>query len=426
LAQAVRFSLRSYGDSALHSEEVSHRPRGLSMSRLSPSEPNRPTAQAKHDTHPPAHRVRESRSREPDDSRRFLEQFVYEHGQLYDSYLATEPGREAFWSTGNRGLIAFTRHKRHVLVSGGLIAPADEKERLLEEFLNHTERLRLRPVFFGIPGEDLPLFRRAGYRVTKLGEDALVDLGDLTFGGKKFEWVRRQANYCRRQGVVVSEARSEEATDADWRGLLNEIAEISNESLADKPQSEELRFFDGRIGEHELGLRRLFIARSDDGNGRIEGYVVCNPIDNGRRWSTEIYRHRPDSVRGVIPFLLHSLILQLQDEGVEQVNLCIVPAQNCETPLAGDNPLVRRGLQVAVKYFGLVFDLAGIGHFKSRFRPRYEDRYLCAPQQPSLGAFIATLKVFGVFRLDYPKTARLLWGRLRKRASRKSLSTNKP
>ena len=126
---------------------------------------------------------------ELEDPQQFLQQFVYEHGQLYDSYLATEPGREAFWSTGNRGVVTFVRHKQHVLVSGGLIAPPDQKEQLLDEFLDHVERLRLRPVFFGIPGEDLPLFRRVGYRITKIGEDALIDLGDCTFSGKKFEWV---------------------------------------------------------------------------------------------------------------------------------------------------------------------------------------------------------------------------------------------
>ncbi len=73
-----------------------------------------------------------------------------------------------------------------------------------------------------------------------------------------------------------------------------------------------MRFFEGRIDDHELGLRRLFIARSGNGLGRIEGTsVVCNPMDNGSRWSTEIYRHRTDSVRGTVAFLFHHLMQQL-------------------------------------------------------------------------------------------------------------------
>src|SRR5690606_23394997 len=125
----------------------------------------------------------------------------------------------------------------------------------------------------------------------------------------------------------------------DWQATLDEVIAICEEGLDLRPQREELKFFDGRIGEHELGRRRLFIARADEGRGRIEGFVVCNPMLGGRMWSTEIYRHRNDEVRGTVPFLFHHLILALQDEGAEQVNLCIVPARGALAPLPGDNPV---------------------------------------------------------------------------------------
>lgn len=364
-----------------------------------------------------------SRLRSVDPHAERLHSFVYRHGGQYDSYLATEPGRQVFWSTSGQGVISFVQSGRHVLVSGGLIAPEEHKLQLLEEFLEHTTRLNLRATFFCIAEEDLLYFRAVGYRVTKLGEDAIIDLDGLTFGGKQYEWVRRQANFCKRQGLVATEVGPDLMQTEDWESTLAEVLDICQDSLADKPQREELRFFDGRIGEHELGLRRLFIARGDEGLGRIEGFVVCNPILDGATWSTEIYRHRSDAVRGVVPFLFHHISLTLRDEGAKAVNLCLVPGRNCQTPLPGDNPLVRRGLQMGQKYFGLVFDLTGVDHFKSRFRPRYENRYLCAPQKPSLGGFAATLKVFGVFNLDYRKTAQLLWRRLRKRAERRNLST---
>ena len=30
------------------------------------------------------------------------------------------------------------------------------------------------------------------------------------------------------------------------------------------------------------------------------------------------------------------------------------------------------------QYFSFIFDVAGLYHFKSRFRPRFEDRFICA------------------------------------------------
>src|SRR5690606_3538473 len=162
----------------------------------------------------------------------------------------------------------------------------------------------------------------------------------------------------------------------EWEQTLEEVISICREGLALRPQAEELKFFDGRIGAHELGRRRLFVARSDEGRGRIEGFVICNPMRGGRAWSTEIYRHRNDAVRGTVPFLFHHLILALQAEGAEQVNLCLVPARNAQTPLPGDNPAIRCALGIAQKYFRPVFNLQGIDHFKSRFRPRYESRFV--------------------------------------------------
>lgn len=350
-----------------------------------------------------------------------LDAFVFRHGAQYDSYLCTEPDRSLFWSHGNRGVLSFKQVGRHLLVAGGLIAPDEAKSALLEEFLAHAARLKLRPVFFCILEADLPYFREAGLRITKFGEDAIVDLPDLTYEGKQFEWVRRQANYCRRHGVVVSETGPGFLTPDVWQATLAELLEISRDSLQEKPQREELRFFDGHVGEHGLGRRRLFVARSDNGHGRIEGFVVCNPMQGGRMWSTEIYRHRSDAVRGVVASVIHHLTLALKEEGVEAVNLCLIPGRNCATPLPGDNPLVRRGLVVGQKYFSALFDLRGIDHFKSRFRPRYENRYLCTPPEPSLGAFIATLRVFGVFNVDLRKTGRLLWQRVRKFSARRSL-----
>lgn len=350
-----------------------------------------------------------------------LSEFATCWGEQYDSYLATEPGRKSFWSTGSRGLISYGVVGRHALVSGGLIAPPAEKRRLLREFLGFAARLRLRPLFFCISEEDAALFADAGLRITKLGEDAILDLGNLDFRGKCFEWVRRQVNYCRRASVVADEIYPSGMPPDHWQELLAEIRLVGEDSLSSKPQSRELKFFDGRLGEHELGRRRLFVARSNGGHGRIEGFVVCNPMLNGRRWSTEIYRHRSDAVRGTVPFLVHHLVLTLQEEGVEQINLCIVPGRNCDDPQPGDNPAVRWAFAFSRRHLGWVFDLAGLDQFKSRFRPRYENRYLCGPHTTSFGAFLATFRIFGVFRLSPRKTTRLLVNHLRKRQSRPSL-----
>lgn len=353
-----------------------------------------------------------------------LEQFVFEHGNYFDSYLATEPERLYFFSSQQRGMVSYVRRGRHVLVGGGLIAPEGHKDELLGQFVDLAARSNLRIAFHNIGDEDLPVFRKHGFQITKWGEEPIADLGACTWAGKQFEWVRRQTNFCQRHGVTAFEVRREELEPDQWARTLAEVLEVAAESLSRKPQAEEMKFFEGRIDNHDLGLRRLFVARSSHGLGRMEGFVICNPILGGTKWSTELYRHRIDSVRGTIAFLYHHILQQLQEEGVRQVPMCLDPGRGLDTPMPGDSFLVRGGLNFANRYLGSVFDFAAVQHFKSRFRPRYENRYVCALPEVSIGSLIAFVRVFGVFNLNLRNVARIMTERVRKRVSRKTLSDN--
>jgi phosphatidylglycerol lysyltransferase len=135
----------------------------------------------------------------------------------------------------------------------------------------------------------------------------------------------------------------------------------------------------------------------------------------------ETYRQRPDAVRGTIPFLMQQAIETFKREGVPRVSLCLIPGLRCQTPLAGDSALARRGLVAGTRYFGLVFDTAGAYHFKTRFRPYFENRYLCVYPRVTFGSGWAIIRLLGVLRLDIPKLFGLLAARWKKRASRATL-----
>src|SRR5262249_5972455 len=151
-----------------------------------------------------------------------------------------------------------------------------------------------------------------------------------------------------------------------------EVLDVAAESLETKPQAGEMKFYEGRLGDHPLGRRRLFIARADHGAGRIEGFLVCNPLRNGTRWAAEIYRHRSDCVRGTIPFLFHTAMQQFQAEEVQGMSLSIIPGLHCGARQPGESFWLHYGLWSIEKWFNPAFDIPGLLHFKSRFRPAYE------------------------------------------------------
>lgn len=352
--------------------------------------------------------------------KRSLEEVAFRHGQYYDSYLATDHGRETLWSREGAGAVAFVRLGRYLNVGGGLLADERHRESLLADVVDAADRGGEILSFYNVSESDLPLFRDYGFQATKLGEEAAIDLDRWDCRGKSFEWLRRQVNYGRRQGLNAAEAVREEFSPPQWSSLLAELAEVSEGFLAAKPQSGELRFLDGAFNPHSLGRRRIFVARAK--TGRAEGFLVCNPYRNGAGWAFEIYRQRSEAVRGTIPFLMHEAIQVLQAENVRRISLCLVPGLRTEATLPGDSALVRRGLTLGSRYFSFIFDTAGLYHFKSRFRPTFESRYLCARPKVTLGSAWSLVRLLGVLELDAGKMARVIARRLRHRGRRATLA----
>ena len=113
----------------------------------------------------------------------------------------------------------------------------------------------------------------------------------LHWEGKAFEWVRRQSNYCRRQGLVFSEADREALSPADWDGMLRQINEVWPAPLAGKSQAGEIQFLEGSFDPARIGRKRIFLATAEEGRGRDRGY---SGGQSGRR------RRRPGFSRPIV------------------------------------------------------------------------------------------------------------------------------
>ena len=346
-----------------------------------------------------------------------LEELAYQFGRTYDSYLSTEEGLQSFWSSDRDGVVAYARIGRYVHVQGGLLCEPTKRASLLHEFHQFVRQNRLVVTFYNAPEEDLTLFREAGFQVTKWGEEPFLDLPELTWSGGSYEWVRRQFHYCRRHEIEFTEVRRDDYSEAAWNGVMDDIRDVAAEGMKTKPQRDEIWFFNGRFDPPVWGRRRLFLARAENGKGRTEGFLVCLPFSNGMCWAVETYRHRQDAPRGLVAYMIHQGVLKLRGEGIQAVSLCLCPAVRCEA-LPDDSSLVRRGLQFGFNYASLFFDLPGEYHFKSRFRPRFERRYICHWPHASVRSMWSLVRLSGVLTLDYRKLAASLWHRIRHPRSR--------
>ncbi len=353
-----------------------------------------------------------------------LENLAFLHGQAYDSYLSTEGDLEQFWSSDRSSVVAYARIGRFVHVQGGLLGAAEDRQLLLREFLEFLDQKHFRATFYNIGEAELPLFRDEGFQVTKWGEEPVLDVQDLTWSGREYEWVRRQANYCRRQKSVVTECCRSDFSDVEWTDVMDTLREIAGECLSSKPQRGEVQFFNGSVDPPSWDRRRLFVSRSNNGHGEIEGFLICLPYNGGQQWAIETYRHRLGAPRGVVAFMIHEAVESLKFEGVQSVSLCLCPAVRYER-LKNDSWIIRRCLQFGFNYASAFFDMPGEYHFKSRFRPRFIRRFICHWPRASVGSMWSTVKLSAALDLDLKKLAGNLWHRLYHPKTRRNLALPK-
>jgi phosphatidylglycerol lysyltransferase len=208
---------------------------------------------------------------------------------------------------------------------------------------------------------------------------------------------------------VFREVHPSESDHDYQQRIAPQIEGISRDHIAQTLHRREMRFFVSRFSPHDLRERRLFVAEQ---KGAVIAFIVCNPGLHGKFWAVEVYRRRRDAVRGVIPAMIMFAMRQMQSEGVEYVSLSLAPFVRC-TPMAGDNAMFRTVANFWWRRLNPIFNVKGLFHFKSRFRPHYREMYVAAHPRLTIRSLIALVMTWQLF---YFNPWRLLAQSLRRSA----------
>jgi phosphatidylglycerol lysyltransferase len=338
-----------------------------------------------------------------------LRRCAQEFGETYAAFLVTEMDREYFWCSERRGVVGYRRLGRYVIVGDGLLAAPEDRELLLKEFLSFAKENRWRPTFMNVPRNEINMFRRHECQVTKCGEEPLVRLQRTEWHGKQSQWVRRQENFCKRHGVEVCEIIPDSANAVYVQEIAPQLEEISRAHLASTLHRKEMRFFVSQFSAKQLSGKRLFVARTAS---RIVAFIVCNPGLNGDLWAVEVYRRRPDAARGAIPFVIMHAMRAMKGEGVRYFSLSLAPFLRC-TPMIGDSVIFRSVANLWWRFLNPVYDVRGLFHFKSRFRPDYREMYLASKPRVTVISLFAIAFVWKLFHFNplrlIPRALRHKW-----------------
>lgn len=316
-----------------------------------------------------------------------LEHLEYQFGTSSVAYDAMVPDGETLFTPCGSGLINILPDGRFWHVGGGLVCPDKMKPQMIRWLKEVAARQSKTILLFSIGQADVDLFREAGYEINRLGLEPVIPLGDVTWQGREFSWVRRQTSFCERSGLIFEELNSPQLQAAHAAELQN----IFCEDLQGRPLHKPLRVLDAAFDPFELCRRRIFVARDQQTN-LLAGFVLASPMKDGTEWAFETYRKRSDSPRGTIAYLFRKAIDQLQSEGVAKVSLCIVLGKEDEAAEPEGHWLIRYGLRMQYRNLNTMFNSQGQDYFKQRFRPKYEARYACVWPRSSPQSLLSFMK----------------------------------
>jgi len=244
----------------------------------------------------------------------------------------------------------------------------------------------------------LEAFRAEGFADVQIGKEAIFDLRRFTLAGGKMELVRAATNKARREGVVVSEHHPFAKNAA---AINNELSEISDAWLSCKG-NHELGFVLGSLGLERPSAKRYFIARSNNGAGRIEGFVVCEPIYRRSGYYLDVTRRRSDAIRGTMELLSTEILHLLGEEGFEMASMGLAPLALLDDPDLLDHPVLARLMRFVFDKVSIGYDFKLLYRYKAKYHPHtWEPRYFCFNQRRlSLSMLYAVIQVRNAITLE--------------------------
>lgn len=279
---------------------------------------------------------------------------------LGDKQLLYSEMEDAFLMYADRG--------RSRVAIGTPVGNADAYDELYWRFVELAQDEGMRPVFYQLSSEMLPTCIEMGYRIYKLGEQAMIPLADFNIQSPALRKLRKVANRFEREKWCF-----EIWQPSTVEQRLAELVDISDSWLKHHKAQEKgfsLGFFDP-VYMCQFPVAVLSI------DGKIQAFANIWPGDGQTELSIDLMRHRDDSPNGVMDALMWQIIEWGKSSGYARFDLGMAPLSGlADHPLA---PLWSRLGGFVFNRGDVFYNFTGLRAWKSKFLPDWQPRFLALP-----------------------------------------------
>ena len=320
-------------------------------------------------------------------------------------HMASWNGNDYWFSADGGVAIAYRVRSGVAITTADPIGPKDLIENAVREFAAFCADNGWIPLFYSVSSDLLPLFESMHWSTMVVAEETILHPESFSTVGKSWQDVRSSINRAERLGVL--------AVWTTWSKLplaqVSQIEAISESWVADK-KIPEMGFTLG--GVDELADPDVALLLAVDENDIVEAVTSWMPTYRDGEvvgWTLDFMRRRPDSMNGVMEFLIASAALIMQQRGIEFMSLSAAPLARSFDSEEPDS--TARLLAFLARTLEPLYGFQSLMTFKQKFHPSLRPLLMAYPDQLALPAIAVGLTRAYLPSLSVSQAVRLLSGR---------------
>jgi phosphatidylglycerol lysyltransferase len=246
------------------------------------------------------------------------------------------------------------------------VGPEEEIGVLIRAFRDLCDENDWKLAFYQTLPDFLPIYRQAGFKKMKVGDDAIVDLAAFSLDGKRMKHIRHALNQFEKTGFKAVHYEPPVPDE-----VLAGLREVSDDWL-EIPGRRERGFTVGAFSEDEVRRTPVFAAVHPA--GRILAFMNIIRSYAPGETSIDLMRHRRDAPDGIMDSLFIKLFERQRQQGFTRFSLGLAPLSGFrEGEEAGAE---ERAVQYFLRRLEFLFSYSGLTDYKAKFATLWEPRYV--------------------------------------------------
>ncbi|WP_132284264.1 bifunctional lysylphosphatidylglycerol synthetase/lysine--tRNA ligase LysX [Kribbella sp. VKM Ac-2568] len=292
-------------------------------------------------------------------------------------YFATRRDKAVVFSPDNEAAIAYRVVNGVSLASGDPLGDPAAWPGAINRWLAEARTYGWSPAVLSASEEAAHAYVDAGLRALAMGDEAIIDVADFTLEGRTMRPVRQAVTRAQRSGYHAEVVRHGDLSPATLAKYV-ELAEHWRGAQTERGFSMAL----GRLGDASDARCVMVIAR--DADGAVRGLLSFVPW-GVRGVSLDLMRRDPESVNGLMEFMVNALVDSCGDLGVHHISLNFAMFREIfsDAERVGAGPVLRitNALLTAASRF---WQLESLYQSNEKYLPRWSPRLICYSRGASL------------------------------------------